>query len=407
VNDFTLIDPLYGILRHGADESLCAELYQTGPLARLRDISLSSVPSQMSQTGHASSRFEHSAGATYLARELCRRNPKTFGPWRDVLTCAVLLHDTGSVPFSHTAEIFQHDMTGRTHEQAVVDVLSQRDIKRILKKYDVDAGQVLELIEGRHPQLGGIVAGSIDLDNLDNSARLIRAMGWVKEPQYRPEVLIGAFKLRSGGLSLDSAYAREIMGWRDCREELYGSILYRDNKLAAACMLYRALEAAYAAGSLGPAFFEMGEGAAVAFLRSDQVPAVTRDLIERCVRWQFYELAWGWERTSQRENPKIKRLSGDWNARKAFADGLAKALKIKPERVAVHAGRDKGIKPIDLPFTGRDADACSDMFSQREKRQRLSVFLHPDVRADQDRVAYCAHELLEDVEDMEHGETFF
>jgi HD superfamily phosphohydrolase len=406
VNNFTLIDPLYGTLRHGTEEELASQLYQTAPLARLRDISLSSVPSAMSQTGHASSRFEHSAGVAYLARELCRKRTR-FAPWKGELVAAALLHDTGSVPFSHTAEIFQFDSTGRKHEEAVTDVLGDRDVKRILKTHGVDPQQVQELIEGRHPELGGLIAGSIDLDNLDNSARLIRAMGWVKEPPYRPEVLIEAFQLRPSGLMLDSAYASQLMGWRDCREQLYGSILYRENKLAAACMLYRALEAAYEAGALDERFFMMGEGAAVAYLRSDAAPKVARDLIERCVRWQFYVLGWEWERSALKENAKIKRLSGDWRARKEFADRLAKALRIKPEKLCVHAGRDKGIKPIDLPFSGRDAEACEVLFSQREKRQRLSVFLHPDVRADQDRIAEHAQEILEDVKEMTDGHTFF
>lgn len=406
MTDFTLIDPLYGTIKHGDDDRLVTSLYQTAPLARLRDISLSSVPSSMSQTGHASSRFEHSAGVAYLARELCRRKPK-FAPFRGELAAAALLHDTGSVPFSHTAEIFQFDSTGRTHEQAVADVLQEKEIKRLLKEHGVSAEQVLELIEGRHPVLGGIVAGSIDIDNLDNSARLIRSMGWVKEPPYDPSVLIDAFALRHDKLSLDAAYLQEMMGWRNCREQLYGSILYKDNKLAAACMLYRALESAYAAGQLPPEFFALGEGAAVAYLRSDDVPKVSRELIERCVRWLFYEKAWEWEKSSSRENPKIKRLSGDWTARKDFADRLAKGLKIKPERLAVHAGRDKGIKPIHLPFFGRDAGACEELFSKREQRQRLTIFLHPDVRADQDRIADLVEQLLEDVEDMDDGHTFF
>jgi HD superfamily phosphohydrolase len=401
----TILDPLYGPIPHRADRRMAWELYQTRPLSRLRDISLSSVPSRMQPTGQASSRFEHSVGVSVLADLLCAR--EEFRPFRGELIAAALLHDAASAPFSHTAEIFQFDATGLTHEQSVANLLDGRtEIGRILRAYGIPSERVLALINGEHPVLNGILAGSMDLDNADNTLRLLNAIGGLhdRQPPYDPRRLVEAFQLAGEEIVLDSNYLKEMLGWVETRQMLYGEVLYQETNMAAASMLYRALEYAYSEESIDASFFDLGESDALSLLSRD-APAPARRLVESALRWQFYRSALQW--TPRSESQQLIRLGADWQARKRFADELAGLLELKPEHLCVHAGRDKGTKPIHLRFVGEHADACQALFGRRGGRQRLSVYIAAEQEFDRTLVRSAAMDLLDRVEPLEQGHTFF
>src|SRR3989344_9426960 len=98
---FDYTDPLYGALEISPAET---ELFQTPELARLRDISLSAVPTIMLPWGKIASRFEHSVGVAHLAKLVMEKSQ--FADIGIDLVFAGLLHDIGSPPFSHLTEIF-------------------------------------------------------------------------------------------------------------------------------------------------------------------------------------------------------------------------------------------------------------------------------------------------------------
>src|SRR3990167_10460411 len=124
------IDPLYGKLTISPAE---AELFRTPELARLRDISLSAVPTIMLPWGKIASRFEHSVGVAHLAKLVAEKNEFVdIGP---DLIFASLLHDIGSPPFSHLTEIFLEEKLGKTHEQFVEEVLESSEVWTIIQKY--------------------------------------------------------------------------------------------------------------------------------------------------------------------------------------------------------------------------------------------------------------------------------
>jgi HD superfamily phosphohydrolase len=402
---FTRIDPLYGTIEAGESDRLFTRLVQTQPMAHLRDISLSSVPGEMMSTGHPSSRYEHSVGVAHLASRVCER--PEFAPFRCELIAAALFHDSGSVAFSHLAEIFQYDATGRTHEQAAEDALADEDVALILDEHEIDPVRVLALINGEHPELGGLLAGTIDLDNLDNSARLLRALGAAKEPPYSPLKLAKAFRYKGGQLSIDSNYMQEIAGWIKCREMLYQGVLYAPDRVSSGTMLYRAIETAYAEGLIDERFFRLGEGAAFAYLRSSVMPKPVHQLLDRAVCWQFYDRVLHVEAADEDTRKRILRLASDWRARKAFADELAETVGVHASFVTVQAGKDKGAKEVKLPFTGRYADVCQAMFQPRPDNYSLQIFLAPDAREGVGaKTAEAAVELLEAVEGVEAGHSF-
>lgn len=364
--------PLYGAIEHGPEDNLSWELYQSEHFSRLRDISLSSVPSRFMPHGQACSRFQHSVGVAYLARKLCERRP-FLRPHRNLLIAACLCHDIGSPPFSHVAEIFLQNMTRATHEQQTARMLRNgSELHTILSRYDIDGQEVAQIVLGTHNPLGPLVAGTIDLDNIDNSLHLLVSLGYQNPLPYHPLELIQAFHFSGGRPSLDSRHLSKILGWAEARRALY-DLLHSKPNLSSASMLYRALELAYSHGDLAPSFFRLGESDALHHLHNNCGRGVG-SLIDALLCWRQYPLVH--EQSSEKEDPRIAALYGDWQARKNLADHLAHELNLRPHELALYVGRDHGEKSISLPFTGPSVDAAEALFKDRRGRQKLVIFAH-------------------------------
>lgn len=368
--------PMYGDVTHESPEyDLIWDLFQTEALTRLRDISLSSTPSRFSAHGMPSSRFEHSVGVAYLARKLCDWRPG-LREHRDLLMSAAICHDTGSPPFSHISEIFMFDLMKATHEQETANLIKDgTEVGELLKGARVDPDEVVSLINGEHADLGVLIAGSIDLDNIDNSIRLLRSMGY-PAGAYDPLSLIRVFRVNNGDIKLDTSHLSQILGWAETRRELY-SILHSEPHLSSSVMLYRAIEFAYHDGLIEPEFFRMGESDALFFL-AKRCGKDSAALIEEALRWRQYHLCYE-ERTFE-PDPRLVGIHNDWKARKALADEIADRLKIPARQVSIYVGNDRAEKKIGLPFTGEGSEAVSQLFSNRRGKHRFSVFLPKEHR---------------------------
>lgn len=363
---------LYGTIPHGPKEDLAWDLYQTEALARLRDISLSSTPSRFIPHSSPASRFQHSVGVSVLVRRLCELRPH-FRPYRSLLIGAALCHDAGSPPFSHIAEVFLYQLTGRTHEQQLQELLQPNgELAAVLEHYEVDPQEVLATVCGRQRPVGELVAGSIDLDNCDNSVHLLSSYGYHAQLPYHPLELIGAFDLIDGRLVLDSAYLHPLLGWAEARRQLYG-ILEGEVHLSAATMLYRALELAFARGALDERFFWRGESDALYALQTDCGEDVG-ELVGHANRWRHYPLLY---RKQQAEaDPRVAAIYSDWQARFELANRIASELDLPPHHLAVYVGRCQKEKRIHLPFVGPRAEAAARLFPGSDGQQLVAVFCH-------------------------------
>ena len=361
---------LYGDITHNGEAGRLAwQIYQSEALTRLRDVSLSSTPSRFVPHSMAASRFEHSVGVGYLAQKLCDwRQP--LAEHRQELVAAALCHDIGSPPFSHIAELFFWDLTGRTHEEETARLLRPgSELAEILETHRADPQRVVETINGRDPLLGPLICGSIDLDNVDNSLHLLLSLGHDDSP-YHPLRLLRAFRIQDGQVGLDSGHLADILSWQEGRRLLYG-VLHSEPNLSASSMLYRALEYAYAKGHLDLDFFRMGESEAMEHLlhHSGRNPA---RLLNLALRWKHYPMV---HQSVGPEDPRLVSLYDDWELRKEATDALARDLGLKPHQLALYVGRDRGEKAIDLPFYGQHKDAVSALFEYRRGPGRLAVFV--------------------------------
>lgn len=363
---------LYGTIEHGPDENLAWDMYQTAELARLRDVSLSSIPSRFAPHGVATNRFQHSAAVAYLGRWVSDHRPG-LREYRDLIQAAALCHDIGSPPFSHIAEIFLYALTGRTHEEQTEELLSRGgELADLLSSYGVDPEEVVEMVTGRHEPLGALIAGTIDLDNVSNSIDLLVSLGYHDNLPYRPTELVKAFRFQHGQIVLDSKYLKDILGWAEARRRLY-ELLYSEPNLSAMSMLYRALEFAFSEGALEPSFFRLGESAALTYLGAQAGPEAAQILASED-RWQHYPMLL--QQVTREEDMRLAGLYDDWAARKEFTDRLASDLRIPLEEFALYVGRGRGEKSIALPFIGEHAEGAAALFRGRKGPQRVALFAH-------------------------------
>jgi HD superfamily phosphohydrolase len=364
---------LYGEIDHqGVDGDFAWQLYQSEAMTRLRDVSLSSTPSRFAPHGMAASRFEHSVGVGYLARKLTDwREP--LKDERLTLLAAALLHDIGSPPFSHIAEIFFWDLTNRTHEQETARLLDGRtELASILTDFKVSPKRVVEIINGRDSFLGPLIAGSIDLDNVDNSIHLLRSLGYDEEPPYHPLKLLKAFRVQNNQVYLSTEYLSEILGWQEGRRSLY-SVVHSEPNLSSATMLYRALEYAYKDGYLDVDFFKLGESEAMSHLLYKSGRQAAK-LMTSALRWHHYPMIY--QELNKDQDPRLVSIYDNWQGRRRFANRIARDLNIKPSDLALYVGRDRGEKTIQLPFIGEHSDQVASIFEDRGGPQRLAIFVN-------------------------------
>lgn len=373
---FDYIDPLYGRLEISTAE---AELFQTPELARLRDISLSAVPTIMLPWGKIASRFEHSVGVAHLAKLVAEKTE--FTDISQDLIFAGLLHDIGSPPFSHLTEIFLEEKLNQTHEQFAAAALDHGQVWSIVDKYHGHPHTILSLISGTHKPFGPLIAGSIDLDNLDNTLRFGVGSGLIKR-LYEPEILARAFGYKTE-LYLQETTKRDLDGWEFCRSQVY-SALYSDANLAAGTMLVRAIDLAFNAGDLDDSFFFHTDHQAL-YLLENTCNSATRRLTNEARLWKHYFKAA--EIITPTPTKKLRQLCQDKAKWGRVADTIAQELGAPPEDVAVHIDRDKGYKQIDIsPFTTHEP--------RQPLRYMMQIFLHPRHQSLHPPAAALLHQLV-------------
>ena len=423
--------PLYGRIEHSDHENMAWDLCQTPELSRLRDISLACTPSRFVPHGQAANRFQHSVGVSVLARMLVSNNPE-LSEVRDLLVAACLLHDAASPPFSHVAEPFLFARTGLHHEQAVAELLADEatlvsseeelltekidgsqasslsnnsQARQVLERYSVDPEAVIDVICGRGIY-GPLVAGSIDLDNLDNSLHLLISLGFTGRLPYKPKQLVKAFGFQDqqAYINLDENTFQQLLGWRATRGELYsrlGSLVY----LASTSMLYRAIELVDGAGYLPDNFFSMDETQALVTLKAAHSGA--NKLLSSLELWQQYPCHL-WNFAGQ-EDPRVSALYGDVIARRSATDSLAELLSVPTEDLCLYAGRKQGHKAIKLPFHGPQnlTDAALEAFQSTSACQQVAVFIDKRHQLSPDKVQAAFSELLKDLPDGPPSPYFF
>ncbi|WP_298278306.1 HD domain-containing protein [Ferroplasma sp.] len=117
-------------------------------------------------------RFEHSLGSMFLAKELM----EALGIDSNIPALAALLHDIGHMPFSHGIEEEFHSLYGVVHEDITKKIIkgsspyNDSNIPDILKQHGYNPQDIADVATGtskKYPLFSEIVSGPMDVDEID------------------------------------------------------------------------------------------------------------------------------------------------------------------------------------------------------------------------------------------------
>jgi HD superfamily phosphohydrolase len=201
-------------------------------------------------------RFEHSLGACFLALEhgIAWALPPDEAR---LLAISCLLHDVGSAAFGHSIQYvlgrkgYSHEslfelVTGTApksgayeYQHSTLESIyfgSPRQLRKILAPSDL--GSINATVRGEG-DLGALVSGAMDFDNLDNVFRLAFHMG-LANPGSTPLELAKSMSIVDGELIIHGDARPLVQHWYETRKRLYQVLLLNPDEFAGKVMLEEA-----------------------------------------------------------------------------------------------------------------------------------------------------------------------
>jgi len=206
---------------------------------RLRGVRLSNVDSYEFKDFNSPSRWEHCIGVTHLAEKLSKK--KNLSRTESVhLQLAALLHDVATPPFAHTIEyIFE----GYDHELESNKILSANNSENLSSsipiylsqlpqfrelcqktsrqlEIKIDPDLIAEMVIGG-TELGFLINGSIDLDNIDNVIRSSLFLGIKVEKEVSYGLVDWLSQYDSVPTDLQNVDNPYVQSWLKYRNQMY------------------------------------------------------------------------------------------------------------------------------------------------------------------------------------------
>ncbi len=340
------LDPLHGPIEF--DENLLA-LIRCAIVQRLRHIRLSNIDSIDMPAIANLSRFEHVLGVAYLAGEVGFR--AGMSPYDHlVLKGSALLHDWAITSFGHLVEeALQYVGTRFDHEEKLSQILTGygsddiggADLQILMGRESGLSGwarravgenwerllaDIMEHIRGRG-RMGRVIAGDIDLDNLDNVFRMAFHMGLTVDRKVPMRIAAAIVDLAGerGEPVLRASAQADIQAWRNARRQVYENLMLGERDFIGKLMVLFATVKAYEQGEITSGDWSLVDHEFIMRL----LGSPTRQVRETAERWIVGEL-WHctplrWMAGARPDYPSFLELSNaltDSLRRHCFAYGI-------------------------------------------------------------------------------------
>jgi uncharacterized protein len=306
-------DPLYGRVEF-TDREMA--LILSPEVQRLRYVRMCNINSLLVSGASEPRRFEHIVGVMHLAKQWTAANRLT-GDEAEVFHAAALLHDVQTGPFGHSMEYiladnalpgdFRHDDVA--HGSANL-YLQRTRFTATFAGFEFNAHQqlgrlwerVAEAIKG-DGSLGKLIAGSVDLDNLDNVIRLAYHVGVAStEDAHIALKLAQDLRILDKQLISSNAGINILRRWQQIRKDLYKLLLHDWAEFSAKAMLTAIMELAVEHKLLGATDWIITDDELLSYLvregkgEAQQIGELSRrlktgDLFEPIALWRTSETA--------------------------------------------------------------------------------------------------------------------
>lgn len=248
-----VIDQLYGAFEVDAKfESLLL----TPEVQRLREIRLINITTPSLGALSDARRYTHTLGVYFLSKRLVQRFGTDLSMAEiEALQASALLHDIATAPFGHLFEYLlsaedpqwhhEHFIEqifigqahwGRTHFQLYRGQTTM--IREELDKAQIDRKMVYSIVRGQDPKLSPLLAGQLDIDNLDNVIRMATLLGLRPDPDLPLKIIDAYADLPIGGLPVFTPEAIPLVEtWMKIRKQVYEILAFDEVTLSGQAML--------------------------------------------------------------------------------------------------------------------------------------------------------------------------
>lgn len=232
-------DPVYGFIT--IPDELLFDLIEHPYFQRLRRIKQLGL-THLVYPGALHTRFHHSLGAMFLmqhAVQVLRSKGHNITDEEAQASCiAILLHDTGHGPYSHTLE--QSIVRGLSHE-----ILSLRFIEELNAQFDGQLAMARDIFTGDYPKkvLHQLVSSQLDMDRIDYLKRDSFFTG-VSEGAINAERLITMLEVIDDELAVEAKGIYSVEKFIIARRLMYWQVYLHKTVLSAEFMLLNTLKRA-------------------------------------------------------------------------------------------------------------------------------------------------------------------
>ncbi len=207
-------------------------------LTRIKQLGLTSYV----YPGTQHTRFQHSLGALHLMTEavttLRKKGNEITDAEADAVYAAILLHDIGHGPFSHTLEHFFFDDI--SHEEIGIAIIKQMNIE-----FGGRLDTTIEILQDTYHKhfLHELVSGQLDMDRLDYLRRDSFFSG-VSEGNIGSARIIKMLNIKDGKLVVEAKGIYSIENFLMTRRLMYWQVYYHKTVFASDTMVYQTLKRA-------------------------------------------------------------------------------------------------------------------------------------------------------------------
>jgi HD superfamily phosphohydrolase len=245
-----LNDPVYGFITIPFE--IVADLINHPWFQRLRRIKQLGL-SHLVYPGALHTRFHHALGAMHLmgqALETIKSKGHEITREEEIgATIAILLHDIGHAPFSHTLE---NTIVEGVHHEA----LSLLFMQHLNKEFDGQLDTAIAIFTNKYPKkfLSQLVSGQLDMDRLDYLRRDSFYSG-VSEGVVSSQRIIKMLNIADGNLAVEEKGIYSIEKFIVARRLMYWQVYLHKTVISAEFMLIKIMQRAKELAALGHELF--------------------------------------------------------------------------------------------------------------------------------------------------------
>ena len=287
-------DPVHGFIT--IPNELIYQIIQHPYFQRLRRISQTGL-TELVYPGARHSRFHHALGCMHLMQKalniLKRKNVDITPEEENGALIAILLHDLGHGPFSHSLE---HSIINGSHHEEI----SLRLMEELNQIFDNRLTLAIQIFKGNYPKkfLSQLVSSQLDCDRMDYLKRDSFYTG-VVEGNINPERIISMMNVSNDELVIEAKGISSVEKFLMARMFMYMQVYMHKKSFTAENFLISVLRRAKELTKAGENLF--ATFAFKYFLEENEVGSLSKEGLEIFTRlddsdvlsaikeWQFHD----------------------------------------------------------------------------------------------------------------------